>query len=251
MPRRIGCSRLKRNLSSGNLVLLSTISIEEWAALVESDGWVPELDLVERVDEIWRRHRRFMTDDWDSEVLDAIPRNVREAQITTGARVRDELFSEFADYHELAEEEHDFIGSAMRVSRGRVYRMRPAMRDGTAACLGLIIAFLSAPIGSLLFFVAGGQVALGLRLKQYYEQLEGDELRVFETIADLAGRASIRNYDKLRDKDYKAAYGLVNPTAIEIHSEVGLSHEEVLRTLTELKRRGIVAERRGRWGITF
>jgi hypothetical protein len=117
--------------------------------------------------------------------------------------------------------------------------------------MALVNAFLAVPVGSLRFALIGGGAALGLRLKQYYERLQGEELEVLEAIAKLAGQSSCINYDKLGQKDYDGAFGTVNPMLDAIAGDVGVDTKSALRTLNSLKRQGIVAERHGRWGITF
>lgn len=138
------------------------------------------------------------------------------------------------------------------------FRLRPntVLKVGQAVPalfrgLALIYAvFTITPLPFVLKLNLGIQIfEIGQRLLQCWESIEDpDERLVFEAVFRLQGK---RSGEILKLRDYPQTPWLLESDLEGIALEVGLEQRDVVKTLSGLQRRGILAQKDGRWSIAF
>lgn len=144
----------------------------------------------------------------------------------------------------------------MRVSAHAVYKVRPTAEKLLRDSLRFIMAVTQSSPYTILM---AGWVGVELRslyqtLLEGFERIEDPhEREVLEAIHRLCAKATVVNFDALKEQEFDKAYGFIAPEIDQLVAELEgkVDEREISTALGAMKERKILQQRKGRWMIAF
>lgn len=234
--------------SSKNIPLV--ISEERAKELCSTGKWIADTDILDRINKESKRIQREFPE-WPKSSIRPDVKMLQEFFKAAPKLLKESVETQIV-HQKFDLEAHTEI----RVKMGAIFKVKSTALDIAVDALSLILAVCATTPWSLLFIIWVGFSFLDLvqKLWKGYESLlDPDEIHVFEAIFRCQGRLCTINYDAVKEKNYNDAYGTVNPSVVEIENEIRGAHNkhQIVKTLANLKSRGIIVERDGLWSIAF
>src|SRR5215210_9582727 len=123
---------------------LSQVSLARAADMLESGEWTLEDAMIDSASSVAESNVRALT---------AAGGTPDPAQLKTMYMMLPDWLGEVTDFHPVASPATGH-GTEWRVGPGRLFRASAAADDALLAITALVVGFLSAPVGSVLFFAS-------------------------------------------------------------------------------------------------
>lgn len=233
---------------------MKKISEQEARRLLENDDYVSDLDLSE---ESFSEAMKVLesSEDWPRQ-------DVREEH----KKQFDDFYSDFRDAvisHILSQDDSSLIDvrydspfSAMQVKAHAVYKVGPTIRGAIGNILVIIrMIGMTTVTFSIEAAIVGQQVSEVIKkiIDGYVSIDDPAERKVFEAILKLRAELVVINYDALHGKDFKNAYGKIDPSKERIVERLAddLSQTEAEAAIKGLVDKGVIKKSGNGYRMVF